>query len=124
MKPFNLRSVLGPQHKYGRVHSLFWRPKSTAVDLGVSIGKNKIVQVPYEPSSLFFLGPKGIVEGVDIVEKSSIKIEESSRTHEGGGVHKASYPNNASQRNKERKKKFLKASLVLPKFKRWGIGLR
>ncbi|KAI8000009.1 putative beta-1,3-galactosyltransferase 2 [Camellia lanceoleosa] len=132
MKPFNLRSVLGPQHKYGRVHSLFWRPKSTTVDLGVSIGKNKNVQVPYEPSSLFSIGPKGIVEGVDVVEKSSIsivssnsvKIEESSRRHEGGGVHKASYPNNASQRNKEMKKKFLKASLVLPKFKRWGIGFR
>ncbi|CAL5386852.1 unnamed protein product [Camellia sinensis] len=130
MIPFNLRSVLGPQHKYGRVHSLFWRPKSTAIDLGVSIGKNKIVQVPYELSSLFSIGPKGIVEGVDVVEKSSIpivssnsiKIEESSRRHEGGGVHKASYLNNASQRNKEWKKKFLKASLVLPKFKRWGTG--
>lgn len=132
MKLLNLRSVLGPQHKYGRVLSLFWRPKSTAVDLGVSIGKNKVVQVSYEPSSLFSLGPKGIVEGVDVVEKpsipivssNSVKFEESSKRHKGGGVHKASYPNNASQRNKERKKKFLKASLVLPKFKRWGIGLR
>ncbi|CAL5384813.1 unnamed protein product [Camellia sinensis] len=112
MIPFNLRSVLGPQHKYGRVHSLFWRPKSTSIDLGVSIGKNKIVQVPYEPSSLFSKS------------SNSVKIEESSRRHEGGGVHKASYLNNASQRNKERKKKFLKASLVLTKFKRCGIGFR
>ncbi|KAI7992736.1 hypothetical protein LOK49_LG12G01175 [Camellia lanceoleosa] len=132
MTPLNLRSVLGPQHKCGRVHSLFWRPKSTAIDVGVPIGKNKIVQVFYEPSSFFSLRPKEIAEGDDIVEKSSIpimssnsiKIDEYSKRQESGGVHKASYPNNASQRNKERKKKLLKASLVLPKFKRWGIGFR
>ncbi|THF95544.1 hypothetical protein TEA_016237 [Camellia sinensis var. sinensis] len=128
MKALKFRSVLGPQQKSGRVLSLFWRPKSTAVDLGVLIGNNMSVQVSYEPS----LGPKGVVEGVDVVKKpsilvvssNSVKIEEYSKRHEDRDDYKASNPNNASQINKRRKKKLLKASMVLPKFKRWGIGLR
>ena len=50
------------------------------------------------------------MKGIEGVEKSSIPVEngnsgkkeELSKSHKGGGVHKVSNPNNASQRNKKK----------------------